>query len=282
VCVISLQFVGAGNPGRRCYWILNCEVSCLISARVTVHGLWMLWRRRTEYNKCKSRAGAWTSTVCLLCTARAARSVIQSHALGPPPYRWSVSDCWWHLWLPSYWAPPTDDQIVLIFWTWVHYSRSVCQTRKMKLKWEDKGNSVHYCRQQVHGEYPPQRLQALQRLTPGSAGLVGLIGWRYPWSLGRTRIHCWCGDVRELHWFCQASTPKGQPGDWKKTRLICREPSRSGTAIRPNDSSTSVHSLGEVAPNKTWALCRKCGNVGPVLGTVRVVHRQGPYPVYHE
>jgi len=54
------------------------------------------------------------------------------------------------------------------------------------------------------------------------------------------------------------------------------ELSRSGTAIRPNDSSTSGHSLGDVAPNKTRALCGRCGNVGPVSGTVRVVHKQGP------
>ena len=37
----------------------------------------------------------------------------------------------------------------------------------------------------------------------------------------------------------------------RRLALSAVYPSHSGISIRPNDSSTSVHSLGEVAPNKT-------------------------------
>ena len=107
-----------------------------------------------------------------------------------------------------------------------------------------------------------RRLRTLQRPTPGNAGSVGLIGRRYPGPLGRLRVHFGHGDVRGVHWFCQARTPKGQPEDRKKASLIYREPSRSGIATRPNDSSTSGHSFGKLPPIKlepfawdveTWA-----------------------------
>jgi len=250
--------------------------------RVIVYGLSTPGNRRAEYKR-KTRSGAWTSTGRQFCTSRAVRSVIQSYAQRPPPYRRAVLDFWCHLWLPSYGAPPKDVQIAVIFCTRVHYSRSVFQARKWR-SWSE--SALPRGQRRLGSLLPstgPRRIPpSTITSTPGNAGSVGLIGRHYPGSLGRLRLHFGRGDLRGIHWFCQASTPKGQPGDWKKASLIYREPSRSGIATRPNDSSTSGHSFGEVAPNKTLTLCGRCGNVGPVLGTVRVVHRQGPYLVYGE
>ena len=162
------------------------------------------------------------------CTSWAASTVIQSHAQRPPPYRRSVLDfgdisdlhptgsTLKTIKLLCYCAHEytTVDQYIRLKWgIWSESALPRGQWRLCLLLPSISPRRI-----------PPRRLRALHRPAPGNAGSVDSIGWRYPGSLGRSRIHCWRGDVRGIHRFCQESTPKGEPGYSKKASLICREP----------------------------------------------------------